>query len=362
MVDKVKVLYAVGHGRERIGQAESFSKYADSKDIEYDWVFSGHGNLSSIYTKFEEYNKTEFKGLSMFYRNGKLRFFKSLYKTDLAELYRNIMTMKDVVSNYDYVISDGEPITAWACKLSNIKCLGIGHESELLQADENSCLGNPMLKFICKKIVPVTTTYVSSWRDIPETLPPMLSSDISMPDSSCSYSKGTNHSVFIYLPHEELDRAVEFTMNISFDLEGAKFILLSDYVEKDIWILGNLRVMPMDSSYFRTLSTAQYVVVSDDCSKIISSSIYADKVVYAYRKRELINTTPTVNLHHRVRFFQSLKDMENNATFGHKNPHKGDKSMSMSVHYLSDMISKKRHIPPERVYTDLKRMNNRHLN
>lgn len=71
------------------------------------------------------------KGLGfVFGQNGGIDLLQSLSKADLLNFLREIRTLP--VEKYDLVINDFEPVSAWACRLKKIPCIGLSHQGALL--------------------------------------------------------------------------------------------------------------------------------------------------------------------------------------------------------------------------------------
>ncbi|MGB0177266.1 MAG: glycosyltransferase family protein, partial [Owenweeksia sp.] len=54
-------------------------------------------------------------------------YLKTLFKNNLITIFQEIRSFP--VQNYDVVINDFEFITAWACKMRKVPCIGMGHQA-----------------------------------------------------------------------------------------------------------------------------------------------------------------------------------------------------------------------------------------
>jgi uncharacterized protein (TIGR00661 family) len=109
------------------------------------------GSLSDIDLGFDI--KYKFKGLSFKYdSSGGISYMKTMASLSVPTLIRDI---KNLDLNYDLVISDFEPISAWASKHKDILCMGSSHQysfksKKVPRPTERSCSG----EFILKELAP----------------------------------------------------------------------------------------------------------------------------------------------------------------------------------------------------------------
>jgi len=103
--------------------------------------------------------KYKLKGLSfIFGKKGGVDLFKTILRANLPKLLRNIR--KIPVEDYDLVINDFEPVTAWACYFREKLCISISHQGAVLNKafplpDGSDRKG----KLILKNYAPADHTY-----------------------------------------------------------------------------------------------------------------------------------------------------------------------------------------------------------
>ena len=103
--------------------------------------------------------KYQFHGMGfVFGKNGGVDFWKSFYKADTRKFIKEINQLP--VQDYDLVISDFEPVSAWACYFKNKPCIGLSHQAAVLaeqvpKPDSTDMFG----KMILKQYAPVTAQY-----------------------------------------------------------------------------------------------------------------------------------------------------------------------------------------------------------
>ncbi len=109
--------------------------------------------LSGIQTEVEapfpvKYN---YKGLSwIFGKNGGVDLYQTFKRNSIPRFIKEIRNCP--VENYDLVINDFEPITAWACKMKKVPTISLSHHCALLsnkvpQPNFNDFLGKLILKY-----------------------------------------------------------------------------------------------------------------------------------------------------------------------------------------------------------------------
>ena len=151
----MKILYAIqGTGNGHISRAMDIIPCLQNKG-EVDVLVSGiQADLDLPFTV-----KYKCRGLSfIFGKSGGVDLWKTFYKCNSRKLIKEIRELN--VSQYNLIINDFEPVSAWACYLKNIPCIGLSHQSAVLsdkipRLSESDMFG----KFILKNYAPNTVHY-----------------------------------------------------------------------------------------------------------------------------------------------------------------------------------------------------------
>jgi uncharacterized protein (TIGR00661 family) len=100
--------------------------------------------------------KFRLKGLSFFTgRHGGIDFVKSISKNSTKDIVHEISTLP--VENYNLVVNDFEPISAWASKKRKVPCIGLGHQSAFLsKKTPRPKLRDPFGEWVLKSYAPVS--------------------------------------------------------------------------------------------------------------------------------------------------------------------------------------------------------------
>lgn len=123
----MKILYAIqGTGNGHLARAEDIvpelKRYGD-----IDILVSGA--QADILLSYKVKYKS--KGLSFYFgKNGGVDLVKTFRKNKSKAIYKEVK--KFPVEDYDVVINDFEPITAWACRRGHVPCIALSHQSALL--------------------------------------------------------------------------------------------------------------------------------------------------------------------------------------------------------------------------------------
>jgi uncharacterized protein (TIGR00661 family) len=151
----MKILYAMqGTGNGHLSRARDIIPILQ-KNNDLDLLISG----TQAEVKLPYPVKYKFKGLGfIFGDNGGIDLVETYHKTHIKTLFAEINSLP--VWDYDLVINDFEPVSAWACYLNNIKCISLSHQSAVLnskapQPHDLDIIG----KAILHNYAPSTTKY-----------------------------------------------------------------------------------------------------------------------------------------------------------------------------------------------------------
>ena len=123
----MKILYGVqATGNGHITRARALNKYLkQNPEIEVEYLFSGRPRED--FFDMEEFGEFRCcKGLTFAYEAGELKILRTAQQNSMLQLWKDIKSLD--LDQYDIILTDFEPITAWAAKRAKKKCIGIGHQ------------------------------------------------------------------------------------------------------------------------------------------------------------------------------------------------------------------------------------------
>lgn len=142
----MKILYAIqGTGNGHLSRARDIIPVL-KENHEVDLLISG--TQADVELPYEV--KYRFKGLGfIFGSNGGIDLVATYKKNHIKPLLSEINGLP--VQDYDLVINDFEPVSAWASRLKNVKCISVSHQAAVLnkkapQPKEIDILGKAILK------------------------------------------------------------------------------------------------------------------------------------------------------------------------------------------------------------------------
>ncbi len=244
----MKVLYAIqGTGNGHLSRARDIIPILQKKDIQLDILVSGTEADINI-----PYPITyQLKGLSfVFGKKGGVDVWKTYFKAKTMRLHKEIASLP--VENYDLIINDFEPVSAWACKLKNIPCVSLSHQSAVMASNapkpkKKDALG----KLILKKYAPSTKQYGFHFKAYQDNVfTPVIRQDIR--NTNCK--KGNHYTV--YLPSYDDEKI----LSILSKMEAVTWEVFSKHNKKTV-VHPNITVQPITNETFvQSMATSKGVL------------------------------------------------------------------------------------------------------
>lgn len=230
----MRILYGVqGTGNGHISRARALNRELRLLGADIDFIFSGR-NTHDYFALDEFPQRALHHGLQLAFAQGKVDIMQTWQKNKLPLMFSEISALD--TRAYDLVISDFEPITAWAAKLQQTPCLTLGHQYAFKYAvpkAEETLLSRHLLKAVAPSELALGLHWYHFNQPI---LPPIIQH---LTSSACERGY-----YLVYLPFEDRQDIVDFLE----PLEAESFICFGPYssVEK----VSNILFRPCSAEDF----------------------------------------------------------------------------------------------------------------
>ncbi len=232
----MKILYAVqGTGNGHLSRARDIIPLLQAK-ADVDILVSGiQADVELPYPV-----KYKFNGLSfIFGKNGGVDLLSTYRKSNTKKLYKEIKSLP--IEDYDLVINDFEPVSAWACKMKNKVCVGLSHQAAVInKKSPKPKKKDPVGKAILHNYAPVTEAYGFHFAEYDKNIfTPVIREQVRN-----AVSQKLNHFT-VYLPSYSDKRIIRILSQI----ENIKWQVFSKHT-KSTYVEKNISIGPIDNDLF----------------------------------------------------------------------------------------------------------------
>lgn len=232
----MKILYAIqGTGNGHLSRARDIIPILQKKG-ELDILVSGI--QADVELPYEV--KYRFYGLSfIFGKSGGVDFLATYQKSNLKRLLKEINSLP--VEEYDLILNDFEPVSAWACKMRNVPCIGLSHQQAVInKKSPKPNEKDPAGKAILNHYAPVSEAYGFHFERYDEGIyTPVIRSEI-------RNANATDEGHYtVYLPAYSDEKLIEIFSQIV----DVKWEIFSKH-SKTEYVVGNVHIRPVNNELF----------------------------------------------------------------------------------------------------------------
>ena len=232
----MKILYAIqGTGNGHLSRARDIIP-ALRKVCRTDILVSGY--QADVKLPYEvDYS---YRGLSfMFGKRGGIDLWNTYVQANLKRLIREIMEVP--VENYDFVINDFEPVTAWSCYRKKVPCVSLSHQSAVLNSRSPKPFSIDLFgKFILANYAPSNKQFGFHFGSYTSNIfTPVIRQEIR---TAKVIDKG---HYTVYLPAYGDDKLIKLLSKI----KGVKWQVFSKHTRTGS-SFGDVEIMPIDNDHF----------------------------------------------------------------------------------------------------------------
>lgn len=232
----MKILYAIqGTGNGHLSRAREIIP-ALNKFCKTDILVSGY--QSNVVLPYEI--NYRYRGLSfVFGKKGGVDLWNTYVEANIKNLKKEIDSIP--IDQYDFVINDFEPVSAWACYQKKIPCVALSHQAAVLHKNAPQPKKQDLLgKFILKNYAPSSMQFGFHFGNYaPHIFTPVIRKDI-----RTAKIKDSGHYT-VYLPSYEDEKLIKLLSHIN----SIKWHVFSKQVGKPT-SYGNISLLPIDNNLY----------------------------------------------------------------------------------------------------------------
>lgn len=225
----MKILYGVqATGNGHITRARVMAPELKAANSEVTYLFSGRPKEKLFEMDiFGQYEWRE--GLTFSTKAGRVQYFKTAISNHPLTFLKDVKALD--LSGYDLIISDFEPVTAWAAQLKKVPLIGLGHQYAFNY--RIPITGDDVLaRTVMKHYAPATLGLGLHWHHFDQPiLPPII-------ETPAGYDALDQNKIVVYLPFEELCEVIALLKPFK---NYAFFVYSADVARAESWAHINLR-------------------------------------------------------------------------------------------------------------------------
>ncbi|WP_432786429.1 hypothetical protein AAEX37_00543 [Oligella sp. MSHR50489EDL] len=261
----MRILYGVqGTGNGHITRARVMLPALKAAGCDVDFVFSGRPeNAYFDMAMFGDYRA--FKGFSFYSKEGAVNWLKTVTAARPLSFINDVRQLN--VKDYDLVLTDFEPVSAWAAKLRGVPSIGLAHQYALCHAIPGT-EKSPLLSQALKSFAPAQHYIGVHWAHYHAPIvPPLIAMD---------HEQETREDDFIlvYLPFEDTTQVITWLQQIP----EQRFILYRQ--GKDTTQEKNILVKPLSREHFPKDLAACAGVICNTGFGLCSEAMVLGKKIY----------------------------------------------------------------------------------
>lgn len=190
----MKIFYGVqGTGNGHITRARVMAKELGAADFEVTYQFTGRPKEK--FFDMEVFNGHQHRtGLTFNTDKGQVNYIKTVVESRPIKFIQDVKGLD--FSAYDLVITDFEPVTAWAAKMQKKKVLGIGHQYAFRHKVPRTG-SDPLADLVMKYFAPADTGLGLHWHHFDQPIFPPIIDTPEVPENI------EENKIVVYLPFED---------------------------------------------------------------------------------------------------------------------------------------------------------------
>lgn len=264
----MRLLYGVqATGNGHISRARAMAAQFRHHGVQVEFLFSGRARHALFdMTCFGNYNWR--RGLTFVSHAGKINYWQTACSASLRQLWQDQQKLQ--TSKYDLVLTDFEPVTAWAARRQGTPCIALGHQYAFLRAipkQHDNLLSRQIFRFFA----PAQQQLGLHWHHfgaLTTIAPPILD----LPTSAHSIEAEAN-KVLVYLPFED----PKWVHQLLKPLQIYQFVIFAPGISRESD--GHLQFYPPCHQGFKQALASADAVLSNAGFELISEALQLKKKI-----------------------------------------------------------------------------------
>lgn len=243
----MKILYGVqGTGNGHVTRARALNKHFKRLGVEVEFLFSGRERHK--YFDMDEFGEDWrcMQGLTFSYSAGRIKILSTLLDNSISTFFDEIKSLD--LTPYNLVITDFEPVSAWAAKRQNKPCIGIGHQYAFRHPVPKEG-GNLVSELVMRFFAPAKHRLGLHWHHFNAPILPPIA-EIHAENAQVDQGK-----IVVYLGFEEIEDIVQLVE----PFQSWLFVIYGPFTDYESF--GNIQLKPLSREGFcRDLVTCNGVI------------------------------------------------------------------------------------------------------
>lgn len=259
----MRLLYGIqGTGNGHLSRARELVPALRQRGVDVDILCSGRA--AEDYFDMQPFGSYQLRrGLSFVSRDGRVDLLGTWRHNRLTEFVRDVRTLS--LRGYDAVLSDFEPVTAWAARRAGVPSLSISHQAAFLSPIPTEG-DNAFNRLLMRQFAPVQHSVGLHWFHYNSPiLPPIIA-------TRCIDDVTDNGRVVVYLPFEDLP-VIRAWLH---QCPQADFDCFHPQVKSEM-VIKNIRLMPISLGGFRAALHACHGVIANAGFELPSEAMVLGK-------------------------------------------------------------------------------------
>ncbi len=176
------------------------------RGVSVDFLFSGRDK--DKYFSMDIFGSYQTRrGLTFASQQGRVSYIKTALNNSLSDVWREIKALD--LTQYDVVLNDFEPVSAWAAKRQRVPCIGISHQNAFRYSVPQRG-ASWVDELVVKRFAPADVQIGLHWYHFEQPiLPPIVHTKSGSSENKKEPLEYERPFYLVYLPFEELDDVVE---------------------------------------------------------------------------------------------------------------------------------------------------------